>query len=320
MMKTENGSRRNSTLKMYQTIKQEVDPAESIDEILNIYAERVNQQLEHWLPKESASPKRLHQAMRYSVLGGGKRIRPVLLYATGKALGTKLEKLDAAACAIELMHSYSLIHDDLPAMDDDDLRRGRPTCHKAFDEATAILSGDAIQALAFAILANNNTGEKQQIKMIQLLAESSGSFGMAGGQAIDLAAVNKQLNINEIEHMHRLKTGALIKASVLMAVTASEITDAEVFNKFSRYADCIGLAFQIRDDILDIQADTEVLGKPQGSDAAQNKPTYPSVIGLAEAESIANNLLQQALNEIDFLNLDATNLQSVSRYMVTRNS
>lgn len=319
-MKMVIGSRRSSTLKMYQTVKEEIDEAESIDEILNAYANRVNQQLEHWLPKESTAPKVLHQAMRYSVLGGGKRIRPVLLYATGEALGTKLEKLDAAACAVELMHSYSLIHDDLPAMDDDDLRRGRPTCHKAFDEATAILSGDAIQALAFAILANNSANEKQQIKMIQLLAESSGSFGMAGGQAIDLAAVNKQLNINEIEHMHRLKTGALIKAGVLMAVTASEVTDAEVFNKFLRFADCIGLAFQIRDDILDIQADTEILGKPQGSDAARNKPTYPSVIGLAKAESIANDLLLQALDEINFLDLDASSLQTVSRYMVSRNS
>lgn len=316
----ETGSRRSSTLKMQQTVKQDIKEEKSIDVILNTYANRVNQQLDHWLPKESASPKVLHQAMRYSVLGGGKRIRPVLLYATGEALGTKLEKLDAAACAIELMHSYSLIHDDLPAMDDDDLRRGRPTCHKAFDEATAILSGDAIQALAFAILANDESSDKEQIKMIQLLAQSSGSFGMAGGQAIDLAAVNKQLNINEIEHMHRLKTGALIKASVLMAVTASEVTDSETFNKFSRFADRIGLAFQIRDDILDIQADTAVLGKPQGSDAAQNKPTYPSVIGLPKAESIANELLQQALDEINLLDLDATSLQSVSRYMVTRDS
>lgn len=307
-------------LKMQQTVKQESNTTEQIDSILNAYANRVNKQLESCLPKESTEPKILHQAMRYSVLAGGKRIRPVLLYATGETLGVKLEQLDSAACAIELMHSYSLIHDDLPAMDDDDLRRGLPTCHKAFDEATAILSGDAIQALAFAILANSDSGEKEQLKMIQLLAESSGSFGMAGGQAIDLAAVNSQLSIDEVERMHRLKTGALIKASVLMAVTISEVTDTDTFNKFSRFADCIGLAFQIRDDILDIQADTEILGKPQGSDAAQNKPTYPSVIGVAKAELIANDLLQQALGEIKHINADATKLKIVSQYMVTRGS
>ena len=292
----------------------------TIDEVLNQYANRVNQHLSNWLPDESDSPITLHQAMRYSVLGGGKRIRPVLLYATGTALGTNLEKLDAAACAVELMHSYSLIHDDLPAMDNDDLRRGLPTCHKEFDEATAILAGDAIQALAFAILANDAAPSQQRVKLIQLLAEASGSTGMAGGQAIDLASVNKPLSQDEIEHMHRLKTGALIKASVMMAVTASNVTDLNTLNHFTFYADCIGLAFQIRDDILDIQTDTKTLGKPQGSDAAQNKPTYPSVIGMKQAEMLANNLLQQALNELIYLDIQGDSLQAVSKYMVTRNS
>lgn len=291
-----------------------------IEEILELYVNRVNQQLNHWLPQDSKTPTTLHQAMRYSVLGGGKRIRPVLLYAVGEALGISIEKLDASACAVELMHSYSLIHDDLPAMDNDDLRRGLPTCHKAFNEAIAILAGDAIQALAFAILANASASSQQRVRMVQLLAESSGSFGMAGGQAIDLAAVDKQLNKDEIERMHRLKTGALIKASVLMAVTASEVNDSDSFMQFSNFADCIGLAFQIRDDILDIQADTKILGKPQGSDAAQNKPTYPSVAGIEQAELIANDLLEQALNAIDKLDIEGEVLRAVSKYMVARNS
>ena len=292
----------------------------TIDEVLNQYTNRVNQCLSSWLPKESDSPTTLHQAMRYSVLGGGKRIRPILLYATGIAIGTELTKLDAAACAVELMHSYSLIHDDLPAMDNDELRRGLPTCHKAFDEATAILAGDAIQALAFAILANDTAPSQQRVKLIQLLAEASGSTGMAGGQAIDLASVNKTLSQDEIELMHRLKTGALIKASVMMAVTASKVTDPEILNHFTYFADCIGLAFQIRDDILDIQMDTKTLGKPQGSDVAQNKPTYPSVVGMQQAEKLANDLLQKALNKLNSLEIQGNSLQAVSTYMVTRKS
>ena len=292
----------------------------TIDEVLSQYTNRVNQHLSSWLPKESDSPTTLHQAMRYSVLGGGKRIRPVLLYATGAAIGTELTKLDAAACAVELMHSYSLIHDDLPAMDNDELRRGLPTCHKAFDEATAILAGDAIQALAFAILANDTAPSQQRVKLIQLLAEASGSTGMAGGQAIDLASVNKTLSQDEIELMHRLKTGALIKASIMMAVTASKVTDPEILNHFTYFADCIGLAFQIRDDILDIQMDTKTLGKPQGSDVAQNKPTYPSVVGMQQAETLANDLLRKALNKLNSLEIQGNSLQAVSTYMVTRNS
>lgn len=289
-----------------------------IDAVLETYSARVNQCLSNWLPEETEPPEKLHCAMRYSVLGGGKRIRPILLYSTGTALGTNLEKLDTAACAVELMHCYSLIHDDLPAMDNDDLRRGLPTCHKAFDEATAILAGDAIQALAFAILANDKTPSHQKVKLIKLLAESSGSTGMAGGQAIDLASVNKNLNQDELEHMHRLKTGALIKASVMMAVTASEIAEPNILKQFAYFADCVGLAFQIRDDILDIQTDTETLGKPQGSDAALNKPTYPSIMGIESAEILAKNLLQEALNELNSLDLQGDSLQTVSKYMVTR--
>lgn len=292
-----------------------------IDEVLNLYAGRVNQQLENWLPAASEPPAVLHEAMRYAVLGEGKRIRPVLVYATGEALDVPVERLDAPACAVELVHSYSLIHDDLPAMDDDDLRRGRPTCHNAFGEANAILAGDALQALAFSVLANDPANPpERRVRMAQLLGEASGSQGMVGGQAIDLASVNKPLDENELKRMHRLKTGALIKTSVLMAVTASEASTPEVYERFARFADGIGLLFQIRDDILDIQSDTEVLGKPQGSDAAQNKPTYPSTVGLEQAEITAEELLRQACQEIDHMDFEWATLYAVSQYIIRRNS
>ena len=259
--------------------------------------------------------------MRYAVLGNGKRIRPVLLYATGEALGVPSERLDNPACAVELIHSYSLVHDDLPAMDDDDLRRGRPTCHKAFDEATAILVGDAVQALAFSMLANDQANSPEQRNtMIQLLAECTGSQGMVGGQAIDLASVDRQLSRQEVEHMHRLKTGALIKASVLLAVIASGTDDPDTHNHFARFAECIGLMFQIRDDILDIQSNTETLGKPQGSDEAQKKPTYPSIIGIEESESACRELLEQACLEMESVNVRWDTLKLISRYIVTRAS
>ncbi len=293
---------------------------QAVEVLLDHYAALVNQQLDEKLPQETDSPNTLHKAIRYSVLGGGKRIRPALVYATGEALGTDLASLNCAACAVELMHCYSLIHDDLPAMDDDDLRRGRPTCHKAFDEATAILAGDAMQAQAFTILASNEASAKQRVLMIQQLAKSSGSLGMAGGQAIDLASVNKQLNEDQIIRMHTLKTAALIQASVLMTVIASDTNNPETFAHFAHFSEKVGLAFQIRDDILDIQADTKTLGKPQGSDAAQNKPTYPSIVGVEQAENTANNLLKEALNEISHLDDRAENLRAISKYMVTRNS
>ena len=301
-----------------QTIEEVV--TESVESLLDQYAERVNQQLNQRLPLESNAPKTLHKAIRYSVLGGGKRIRPALVYATGEAFSTDLKTLDCAACAVELMHCYSLIHDDLPAMDDDDLRRGQPTCHKAFDEATAILAGDAIQAQAFGMLADDDASHKQRVRMIQQLAKSSGSLGMAGGQAIDLASVNKQLDVEQLTTMHTLKTAALIQASVLMAVIASDMDEPETFAHFAHFSEKVGLAFQIRDDILDIQADTETLGKPQGSDAAQNKPTYPSIVGVEQAENTANNLLQEALDEIKHLDARADKLRAISQYMVTRNS
>lgn len=303
-----------------QTIEEVLTEAESVEDLLDQYADRVNHQLKVRLPRETDSPKTLHKAIRYSVLGGGKRIRPALVYATGEALNTNLKSLDCAACAVELMHCYSLIHDDLPAMDNDDLRRGHPTCHKAFDEATAILAGDAIQAQAFAILANDDAPHKQRVDMILQLAKSSGSMGMAGGQAIDLASVNKQLDEEKIKIMHTLKTAALIQASALMAVIVSGMDNPETFSHLAHFSEKIGLAFQIRDDILDIQEDTVTLGKPQGSDSTQNKPTYPSIVGVEQAQNTANNLLQEALNEINHLDGRAENLRAISKYMVTRNS
>jgi geranylgeranyl pyrophosphate synthase len=214
--------------------------------------------------------------MRYAVLGGGKRVRPVLVFAAGAAVGAADARLDAPACAVELIHAYSLVHDDLPAMDDDDLRRGRPSCHRAFDEATAILTGDALQTLAFQILAQATEPDAAvRLRMIATLALASGSRGMAGGQAIDLAAVGRELDMVQLEDMHIHKTGALIRASVLLGALCTDEFDEPRLERLDRYAKCIGLAFQIQDDILDVVGDTALLGKTAGADTARDKPTYP---------------------------------------------
>ena len=247
--------------------------------LMTSYQKRVETALASYLPMASIQPTRLHEAMRYSVLDGGKRIRPLLVYLAGKALNVTPTSLDAPACAIELIHAYSLVHDDLPAMDNDDLRRGKATCHKAFDEATAILVGDALQSLAFYVLSsapNLQTTDKQRLEMIKTLALASGSRGMAGGQAIDIESVGYVLNIAELENMHIHKTGALIRASVKLGALAFPSIENHILEKLDHYAKCIGLAFQIQDDILDVESDTETLGKPQGSDIAHNKVTYPS--------------------------------------------
>jgi farnesyl diphosphate synthase len=294
----------------------------SLKDTLAVYCDRVDQALGHWLPKPAGPEKRLQEAMRYSVIGGGgKRIRPVLVYAAGQALDLPLEQLDAAACAVEIIHAYSLVHDDLPAMDDDDLRRGRPTCHKAFDEATAILAGDALQALAFEILAQDkslNCDPQTRLDMIYLLAVSSGSIGMAGGQAIDLAAVGQSLDLDQLENMHRLKTGALIRTSVLLGAMCSPDAGKEVLKRLDQYAKCVGLAFQIQDDILDVVADTETLGKPQGSDEQRNKPTYPALMGLDGARELARELHRQALTSLDIFDQSADTLRQLSAYIVER--
>ncbi len=290
-------------------------------ELLRTYQSRAEGALECRLPGVEAAPARLHTAMRYASLGGGKRVRPVLVYAAGTALGAPLESLDAPACAVELIHAYSLVHDDLPAMDDDDLRRGKPTCHKAFDEATAILVGDGLQALAFELLASDRTmniGAERRLAMIAELARASGSFGMVGGQAIDIGATGKQLSLQELEGMHRFKTGALICASVrLGALSAPNATEVQL-GRLEKYAQAIGLAFQIRDDILDVEADTATLGKPQGSDQSRNKPTYTSLLGLEGAKRKALELHQAALDALAPFGQAGEPLRQISAYIVER--
>jgi farnesyl diphosphate synthase len=261
------------------------------------YQARVQAVLDAALPSADSSPRRLHAAQRYAVLGGGKRLRPLLVYCTGEALGLEPAALDAPAAAVELIHSYSLVHDDLPAMDDDDLRRGQPTTHRAFDEATAILAGDALQVLAFSLLARDRAAgvsAEARLKMIQILADASGTAGMAGGQALDLSAVGRKLNLEDLEAMHRLKTGALISASVLLPAACAPALSSGDWDALDGYSRDIGLAFQIQDDILDVEGNTADLGKTIGADAARDKPTYPSVLGLAAAKTRARELQLRA--------------------------
>lgn len=298
-------------------------PADSqFKDSLKVFCERVDHHLDRWLPQPSGPEAHLQEAMRYSVIGGGgKRVRPVLVYAAGKALNIEEDQLDACACAVEIIHAYSLIHDDLPAMDDDDLRRGRPTCHKKYDEATAILAGDALQAFAFEILAADSalqTSPSNRIEMIKLLAKASGSVGMAGGQAIDLDAVGKALKLEELENMHLLKTGALIRASVLLGAMCSPNVQASKLEALDTYARYVGLAFQIHDDVLDVTADTETLGKPQGSDAQQNKPTYPSLLGLEGAQQRALELHKRAIQALEVFDESADILRKLSAYIIER--
>lgn len=249
------------------------------------YQRRIEEVLARTLEIEGGATARLLEAMRYSTLGGGKRVRPVLVYATGEALGAPLELLDAPAAAVELIHVYSLVHDDLPAMDNDDLRRGRPTCHRAFDEATAILVGDALQARAFEVLANAPTtvGASVQLEMLRVLADAIGTRGMAGGQAIDLESVKQTLGEAALERMHRQKTGALIQASVLLGALSAGIQGGAERGALTTFGAEIGLAFQIQDDILDVEGTTQSLGKRTGADADRVKPTYPSVLGMDQA-------------------------------------
>jgi farnesyl diphosphate synthase/geranylgeranyl diphosphate synthase type II len=254
-----------------------------------LYQQRIEDVLSRALTIDGAATPRLLEAMRYSTLSGGKRIRPVLVYATGEALGAPLELLDAAAAAVELIHVYSLVHDDLPAMDNDDLRRGRPTCHRAFDEATAILVGDALQARAFEVLANAPAAinASARLEMLRVLADAIGTRGMAGGQAIDLEAVKQSLSEAALERMHRQKTGALIQASVLLGAISAGGLDAPMRAALTEFGAEIGLAFQIQDDILDVEGTTSSLGKRAGADADRVKPTYPSVMGLEKSREKA---------------------------------
>ncbi|MCB1737581.1 MAG: (2E,6E)-farnesyl diphosphate synthase [Gammaproteobacteria bacterium] len=289
--------------------------------MLATLASRARTAIDDCLPNPDCLPARLHQAMRYSTLDGGKFIRPMLVYSAGKALGAPDQRLDTPAAAVELIHAYSLVHDDLPAMDDDDLRRGRPTCHKAFDEATAILVGDGLQALAFQLIAQDpklDMAPETRLRMVQVLAQAAGSRGMVGGQAIDLESEGKQLDIAELEDMHIHKTGALIRASVTLgALCADDVKETHLAG-LDHYAKCIGLAFQIHDDVLDVISDTETLGKTQGADQARHKSTYPALIGLDGARRRADELRTDALASIASLDERADPLRWLANYIVSR--
>jgi geranylgeranyl pyrophosphate synthase len=294
------------------------DPA--LREFMAACQARLEGVLSQWLPPAATHPASLHQAMRYAALDGGKRIRPTLVYASGQAVGSRRETLDAPACAIELIHAYSLVHDDLPAMDDDDLRRGKPSCHKAFGEAGAILAGDALQSLAFHMLSRDNPGTDAatRLRMIGTLALAAGSRGMAGGQTIDLEAAGRQLDIAELEDMHIHKTGALIRASVVLgALTAPELED-RALERLDHYAKCVGLAFQIRDDILDVEGETQTLGKRIGADQTLDKSTYPALIGLEASRQRASELNEEAQESLSGLGPDADPLRKISLYIIER--
>jgi geranylgeranyl pyrophosphate synthase len=287
------------------------------------YLARIEKMLDRILPDATLPPTQLHEAMRYSVLGGGKRIRPLLLYATGEALGVGTDYLDAPAAAIEMMHAFSLIHDDLPAMDDDELRRGKPTTHIAFDEATAILAADALQPLAFQILSESTALQAhpvEQIRIIRLLAKACGTNGMTGGQAMDMEAEGKILERASLEHMFRLKTGRLLRASVLAAAFCPPGVDTKTIHALERFIDALGLAFQIRDDILDIEGTTERIGKQQGADIARGKATYPALFGLDAAKLRAEELWSTALGALGELTVPTDGLRWLADLIVMRNT
>jgi farnesyl diphosphate synthase len=284
---------------------------------------RADEALARVLPDADQPPVELHRAMRYAVLGGGKRLRPLLVYATGAAFEAAPAKLDAVAAAVEIIHAYSLVHDDLPAMDDDSLRRGRPTCHIVFGEAMAILAGDALQALAFEVLANDPmlaVDAATHLDMLRILAIACGSQGMAGGQAFDLAGVGQALTAAELERMHVHKTGALIRASVRLGALAAGCSHAPTLEALETYGHSIGLAFQIRDDLLDIEAGTEQLGKTAGKDVAANKPTYPAILGVDASRQELAQLTARALDAIASLGVNATPLRDLARFVAERAS
>jgi len=281
--------------------------------------QRVETALDAALPHSAITPSRLHQAMRYATLGPGKRLRPFLVYQAGAMVGQTGAVLDAPACAVEMIHAYSLAHDDLPAMDDDDLRRGQPTCHRAFDEATAILVGDALQALAFRLIAaHESLDAEQRLAMIETLSAAIGSRGMAGGQAMDLAAVGQSISAAELEDMHVHKTGALILASLRLGALCSDQVDASVMRQLERYGRCIGLAFQVHDDILDTVGDAERIGKASGADALRDKPTYPGLMGLDQARRFAGELRDEAVSALIDFGPQADTLRALADYVVER--
>jgi len=286
----------------------------------NSYQQRIEAQLQAVLPNAEVAPRRLHQAMRYAVLGGGKRVRPLLAFAASEITGADVARVALAGAAVELIHAYSLVHDDLPCMDNDVLRRGKPTCHVEFDEATALLVGDALQSLAFELLADHRLADEVsvQLEMIKLLGAAAGSRGMAGGQAFDLAATGASLTLPELELMHIHKTGALIRAAALLGARCGTALATADMERLDHFAKCIGLAFQVVDDVLDAEATTATLGKTAGKDARHNKPTYVSVLGVSEARKLADGLRCDALAALDAFGERALRLRQLADFIVLR--
>jgi len=288
---------------------------------LEAWRARMETALAARLPRTDQTPERLHAAMRYSVLGGGKRVRPILLLATARAVGLAEDQVEAAACALELVHVYSLVHDDLPSMDDDDLRRGRATCHKAYDEATALLVGDALQSLAFELLARDPALPADpaiRVRLVELLARAIGSLGMAGGQAIDLEAERRKLAIGQVEEMHSMKTGALIRASVMMAAACVPALEPRLEQALAGFAAPIGLAFQIQDDLLDVLSDTATLGKAAGADRERGKSTYPAILGIAPSQEQVRRLHGEAMESLAAFGSRADALRAVTDWLLAR--
>nr|WP_275419468.1 farnesyl diphosphate synthase [Pseudoalteromonas sp. MMG024] len=292
----------------------------SVDSIISAYIPRIEENLSALTPASHHTDEKLVAACRYSLLNGGKRLRPILVYLTGELFNADNADLDRIACAIECVHSYSLVHDDLPAMDDDELRRGRPTCHIAYDEATAILVGDALQCLAFETITEsqfNGTTVNNQLKIVNTLANASGLLGMCGGQALDIAATDSVITLTQLEQVHKLKTGALLKSAIKMGALAGNANELEIA-ALARYAETIGLAFQVQDDILDVEGDTHTLGKPQGSDIEANKATYPALLGIKGAKDKARNLVNQAINALSEIDADTGRLKAIAEYIIAR--
>ena len=293
--------------------------ATELDQLLHSYTQQVDAQLELIIPQAAGPASKLYKAMRYSVFNGGKRVRPALCFAAADAIGASNSNTAKVAAAVEMIHAYSLIHDDLPAMDDDDLRRGVPTCHIKFDEATAILAGDGLQSLAFKQLTElADLPASTNLKLIAILSDLAGCNGMVTGQAIDLASTGKQLSADELDYMHNHKTGALIEASVVMgALATDQATDTQI-EALKQYSRAIGLAFQIQDDILDVESSTEELGKSQGSDSANDKATYTSILGIEKARSEAKRLYQTSIDTLSIFSTSADPLRALAKFIVHR--
>jgi farnesyl diphosphate synthase len=291
----------------------------SFESRISYYSERIAAGLDLALPPLDRPPQRLHEAMRYAVLNGGKRVRPLLIYATGECLGIDDERLDAPAIAIELIHAFSLVHDDLPAMDDDDLRRGLPTVHRHFDEATAILAADALQPLAFAVLANDaHLTDSEKVRVISIVGEACGSLGMTGGQSIDLASEGQILCREDLQQMHSLKTGALISASIMSATCLANGLAKEKVDALRDFSAMVGLAFQIRDDILDVEGQTDVIGKSAGADSKKSKATWPAMFGIDESRRHCTELLDNGLSSLQEFGDSASSLRWLAHYIVDR--